>query len=95
MLAYSSIAHAGYILIGLAVAPHSSLGLQGSLYQIMNHAVMKGAAFIAVTGIVTTLAVTHIDKLQGTWKTNAYHCTRISNCIICFGRNSSTFRILE
>jgi NADH-quinone oxidoreductase subunit N len=65
MLAYSSIAHAGYILIGLAVAPYSSLGLQGSLYQIMNHAVMKGAAFIAIAGLVTTLAVTHIDKLQG------------------------------
>ena len=65
MLAYSSIAHAGYILIGLAVASHSSLGLQGSLYQIMNHAVMKGAAFIAIAGIVTTLAVTHIDKLKG------------------------------
>ena len=65
MLAYSSIAHAGYILIGLAVAPYSSLGLQGSLYQILNHAVMKGAAFIAVAGIVTTLAVTNIDKLKG------------------------------
>ncbi len=65
MLAYSSIAHAGYILIGLAVAPHSSLGLQGSLYQIFNHAVMKGAAFIAVAGIVVALAVTHIDKLAG------------------------------
>ena len=65
MLAYSSIAHAGYILIGLAVAPHTSLGLQGSMYQIMNHAVMKGAAFIAIAGIATTLAVTHIDKLQG------------------------------
>merc|ERR1739841_111218 len=65
MLAYSSIGHAGYILIGLAVAPHTSLGLQGSLYQIMNHAVMKGAAFIAIAGIVTTLAVTHIDKLKG------------------------------
>lgn len=65
MLAYSSIAHAGYILIGLAIAPYSSLGLQGSLYQILNHAVMKGAAFIAVAGIVTTLAVTHIDKLKG------------------------------
>ncbi|EGG41948.1 proton-translocating NADH-quinone oxidoreductase, chain N [Candidatus Nitrosarchaeum limnium SFB1] len=65
MLAYSSIAHAGYILIGLAVSPYSSLGLQGSLYQILNHAVMKGMAFIAVTGIVTTLAVTHIDKLKG------------------------------
>ena len=65
MLAYSSIAHAGYILIGLAVSPYSPLGLQGSLYQILNHAVMKGAAFIAVVGIVTTLAVTNIDKLKG------------------------------
>ena len=65
MLAYSSIAHAGYILIGLAVASHSSLGLQGSLYHILNHAVMKGMAFIAIAGIVTTLAVTHLDKLKG------------------------------
>ena len=65
MLAYSSIGHAGYILIGLAVAPFSSLGLQGSLYHILNHAVMKGAAFIAVGGLVTALAVTHLDKLKG------------------------------
>ncbi len=65
MLAYSSIAHAGYILIGLAVSPYSSLGLQGSLYHILNHAVMKGMAFIAIAGIVTTLAVTNLDKLKG------------------------------
>ncbi len=65
MLAYSSIAHAGYILIGLAVASHSSIGLQGSLYHILNHAVMKGMAFIAIAGIVTTLAVTNLDKLKG------------------------------
>ena len=65
MLAYSSIGHAGYILIGLAVAPFSTLGLQGSLFHIMNHAVMKGAAFIAVAGIVATLATTHLDKLKG------------------------------
>ena len=65
MLAYSSIGHAGYILIGLAVAPFSTMGIQGSMFHILNHAVMKGAAFIAVGGIVTTLAVTHIDKLKG------------------------------
>jgi len=65
MLAYSSIGHAGYILIGLAIAPYSSIGLQGSLFHILNHAVMKGAAFIAVAGIVTTLAVTNIDKIKG------------------------------
>ncbi|HXV66367.1 MAG TPA: NADH-quinone oxidoreductase subunit N [Nitrosopumilaceae archaeon] len=65
MLAYSSIGHAGYILIGLSIAPFSSIGIQGSLFHILNHAVMKGAAFIAVAGIVTTLAITNIDKIKG------------------------------
>jgi len=65
MLAYSSIGHAGYILIGISVAPFSGMGLQASLFHILNHAVMKGAAFIAVAGIVTTLAITHLDKLKG------------------------------
>ena len=65
MLAYSSIGHAGYILIGISVAPFSGMGLQASLFHILNHAVMKGAAFIAVAGIVATLAITHLDKLKG------------------------------
>ena len=65
MLAYSSIGHAGYILIGLSIAPHSIIGIQGSLFHILNHAVMKGAAFIAVAGLVTALAVTHIEKIKG------------------------------
>ena len=65
MLAYSSIGHAGYILIGLAVAPYSAAGLQGSLYHVLNHAVMKGAAFIAISGMVVALAVTHLEKIKG------------------------------
>ena len=65
MLAYSSIGHAGYILIGLAVAPYTAAGLQGSIYHVFNHAVMKGAAFIAISGVVAALAVTHIEKLKG------------------------------
>ena len=65
MLAYSSIGHAGYILIGLSVAPYTPMGLHGSLLHVMNHAVMKGAAFVAVAGIVVALAVTHLDKLRG------------------------------
>lgn len=65
MLAYSSIGHAGYILIGLAVAPYSATALPGTLLHVLNHAVMKGAAFVAIAGIVTALAVTHIEKLRG------------------------------
>jgi len=65
ILAYSSIGHAGYILIGLSIAPFSDIGLQASLFHIMNHAVMKGSAFIAVAGIVTVLASSHLDKIKG------------------------------
>ncbi len=68
MLAYSSIAHAGYILIGLSIAPFSQIGIQASLFHILNHAVMKAAAFIAAAGIITTLAVSHIDKIRGLGK---------------------------
>ncbi len=65
MLAYSSIGHAGYILIGLSIAPFSEIGLQASLFHIMNHAVMKGSAFIIVVALVTTLASSHLDKIKG------------------------------
>jgi len=68
MLAYSSIGHAGYILIGLSIAPFSQIGIQASLFHILNHAVMKGAAFIAAAGIITTLAVSHLDKIRGLGK---------------------------
>lgn len=65
ILAYSSIAQAGYILIGLAIAPYSDLGLSGSLFHVMNHAVMKSAAFIAVAGIAIGLASYSLEKYRG------------------------------
>lgn len=65
MLAYSSIGHAGYILIGLAVAPYSATALPGSLLHVLNHAVMKGVAFVAIVGTVAALATAHLDKLRG------------------------------
>src|ERR687892_2718129 len=51
ILAYSSIAQAGYILMGLALAPYSDQALSGSLFHILNHAVMKSAGFIAAAGV--------------------------------------------
>lgn len=68
MLAYSSIAHAGYILIGLSLAPFSTMAMAGSLFHVMNHAVMKSAAFIAVAGVALTLATYSIDGYRGLGK---------------------------
>ncbi len=65
ILAYSSIAQAGYIMIGVALAPYSDQALSGSLFHIMNHAVMKSAAFIAVAAVATTLAGYSLEKYRG------------------------------
>jgi NADH-quinone oxidoreductase subunit N len=65
ILAYSSIAQAGYIMIGLALAAYSDQALGGSLFHIINHAVMKSAAFIAVAAVAITLASYSIEKYRG------------------------------
>ncbi|HUT27009.1 MAG TPA: NADH-quinone oxidoreductase subunit N [Methanomassiliicoccales archaeon] len=56
MLAYSSIAQAGYILIAIAVG--TEFALTGGIFHILTHAFMKGGAFI----IVATLAVAAIGE---------------------------------
>jgi len=68
MLAYSSIGHAGYILIGVSLAPFSIFAIQGSLLHIINHAVMKSAAFIAAASVIVTLATANIDSYKGLGK---------------------------
>jgi NADH-quinone oxidoreductase subunit N len=65
ILAYSSIAQAGYIMIGIALAPYSDQALTGSLFHIINHAVMKSAAFIAAAAVATALASYSLEKYRG------------------------------
>jgi NADH-quinone oxidoreductase subunit N len=68
ILAYSSIAQAGYIMIGIALAPYSDQALSGSLFHIINHAVMKSAAFIAAAAVATAIAGYSLDKYRGLGK---------------------------
>jgi proton-translocating NADH-quinone oxidoreductase chain N len=66
MLAYSSIAQAGYIIIGLA-APNT-LGIAGALFHVFNHGVMKTAAFIAAAAVYSRLFTTSLDSYEGLGK---------------------------
>ena len=68
ILAYSSIAQAGYIMIGIALAPYSDLALTGSLFHIINHAVMSSAGFIAAAAVATALASYSLEKYRGLGK---------------------------
>ena len=68
ILAYSIIAQAGYIMIGIALAPYSDQALTGSLFHIINHAVMKSAGFIAAAAVATALASYSLEKYRGLGK---------------------------
>ena len=63
LLAYSSIAQAGYILIGLA-APNP-IGIAGALFHVLNHGVMKTAAFVAAAAVYSRIATTSLDSYSG------------------------------
>ena len=49
MLAYSSIAHAGYILIGLAAG--NQPGIEGALFYLLAYAFMNIGAFAVVLAV--------------------------------------------
>ena len=50
MLAYSSVAQIGYITFGISLA--NTNGLTGGIVHLFNHAVMKGALFLALGAVV-------------------------------------------
>jgi len=70
MLAYSSIAQAGYILIGFAVAtePAKTLALIGVLFHVFNHAVMQSSAFLAVAAVDRTIGRASLDSFASLWR---------------------------
>ncbi len=63
MLAYSSIAQIGYIVMGISLA--SSLGLTASILHLFNHALMKGALFMAMGCFFYRLGSVQLDDLSG------------------------------
>ncbi len=74
LLAYSSLSHIGYILLGLGIALYSGveLGAQGAFFHVFNHMLMKGLAFLAVGALTYGMLLqngTHkslkIDELAG------------------------------
>ncbi len=74
LLAYSSIAQAGYMLIGFVAfsnAPGSaaaSLGLTGTVFHVLNHAVMKGVAFLAAALVLLQLRRADLGAYDGLGK---------------------------
>lgn len=63
LLAYSSVAQIGYLIVGLGLA--NETGLMASLLHMLNHGLMKGALFLALAGIVYRLGEANLSELHG------------------------------
>ncbi|ANT65189.1 complex I subunit 4 family protein [Prosthecochloris sp. CIB 2401] len=63
MVAYSSISHMGYVLLGLAAA--NSEGMTGALYQMFNHGTITAMLFLLVGVIYDRAHTRDIEKFGG------------------------------
>jgi multicomponent Na+:H+ antiporter subunit D len=67
MLAYSSVAQIGYITLGIAIA--NQAGLTGGIVHLFNHALIKGALFLALGAVVYRAGTVKLDDLGGIGRT--------------------------
>lgn len=59
LLAYSSVAQMGYMVLGLGISIYSGQtgGAQGSLFHLFNHGLMKGLAFLAAGALLYAMHI--------------------------------------
>ena len=63
LVAYSSVSHMGYIIVGLFVM--NAYGVNGALYQMLNHGISTGALFILIGMIYERTHSREISKYGG------------------------------
>lgn len=63
MLAYSSLAQIGYIMLGVAIA--NQAGLTGGLVHLVNHAIMKAALFLALGALFYRTGTVRLAEIAG------------------------------
>ncbi|MBP1760961.1 MAG: dehydrogenase (quinone) [Firmicutes bacterium] len=63
MLAYSSVSQMGYIVMGFGIGGY--VGFYGSVYHMLNHALLKSLLFLCTGALLYTSGTTLISELQG------------------------------
>jgi NADH-quinone oxidoreductase subunit M len=63
LVAYSSISHLGFIVIGIFA--NNGTGIEGSLLQMINHGIIASALFLIVAFIEVRTGTRNLDELRG------------------------------
>ena len=67
LLAYSSVAQLGYIVLGISLA--SALGVAAGILHLFNHALIKAGLFMAMGCVMYRLGSVRVDAMAGLGKT--------------------------
>jgi NADH-quinone oxidoreductase subunit M len=73
LVAYSSVSHMGFVVLGLF--SFTELGMQGALYQMLNHGVSTGALFLFVGFIYERRHTRMISEFGGLAKPMPWYAT--------------------
>jgi len=63
MLAFSSIAHIGYIVLGISLA--STLSMTGGIFHMLNHAIGKACLFLCAGAVIYKTGIRNISDFAG------------------------------
>jgi NADH-quinone oxidoreductase subunit M len=63
LIAYSSVAHMGFVTMGLFTLTHQ--GVEGGIYQMLSHGVVSGALFLCVGVVYDRMHTRDIDAYGG------------------------------
>ena len=66
LVAYSSVSHLGFVMLGIASL--NSIGVEGAVYQMLNHGVSTGALFLLVGVVYERRHTRLIAEYGGLWK---------------------------
>jgi multicomponent Na+:H+ antiporter subunit D len=65
MLAYSSVANMGYIMLGVGLSTSTTLGLTPALMHILNHALMKACMFLVAGAFIYKFDLWEMTDFRG------------------------------
>lgn len=66
LVAYSSVSHLGFVMLGLFA--FNTQGVQGAVYQMLNHGISTGALFLLVGVVYERRHTRLISEYGGLWK---------------------------
>ena len=91
LIAYSSISHMGFVVLGIASLNHE--GLHGAIFQMVSHSIISASLFLSCGVIQKENPSFLVTKLKSLWHTMPYYSFFFSYSFLCKHRHASYFRL--